>query len=770
MKRLLGILAASLLLGCEPTAPDSTRTAIGTPKIGTQSDIGVAGHNVVDDLIARMTLEEKIGQMTLFTANWADTGAVNQENWRAEVKSGKVGAVFSVFTAKKTRELQTIAVEQTRLGIPLLFGYDVIHGHRTTFPIPLAEAASWDLAAIELSARIAAREASAEGLHWTFAPMVDITRDPRWGRVAEGAGEDVYLGSQIARARVHGFQGDDLSRTDTILATAKHFAAYGAAQAGRDYHTTDMSDRELRETYLPPFEAALEAGAATVMTSFNALNGVPATGNHYLLTDILRGEWGYEGFVVSDYTSINEMVPHGFARDNKQAGELSLDAGVDMDMQGAVFMEHLAQSIDDGLVTEAQIDIAVRRILEMKYRLGLFEDPYRYSDERREKSVVYAPEHINAARDMARKSVVLLKNDNQLLPLSPTVKSIALIGPLADSESDMLGSWSAAGERKDRPVSVLEGLRAHYGKAGGGKAVDIHYTKGADYTLGAKADPDAIKRAVELARKSDVVIAVLGERWSLSGEAASRTDLQLPGNQQALLEALHKTGKPVVLVLMNGRPLALEWADENIAAIVEAWYPGTQGGHAVADILSGDYNPSGKLPITVPRTVGQIPIYYSALNTGRPQSPKDKNAKFVSRYLATPNSPLYAFGHGLSYSTFTYSEIMLSADTLAMNGTISASIILTNTSEREGTETVQLYIQDVVGSVSRPVKQLKAFKQVSLKAGASERVEFTISPKDLSFHRLTTGYGAEAGRFKLYIGTSSDKLQASEFTLTENAP
>jgi beta-glucosidase len=751
----LSLLAAAALLGCVPPASKAP-----VENIRVQSDVGAAGHKLVDGLIAQMTLEEKIGQMTLFTANWAVTGAVSQENYQEHLKAGRVSAIFSIYTAEKTRELQRIAVEETRLGIPLLFGMDVIHGHRTTFPIPLGEAASWDLEAIELSARIAAREAAAEGLHWTFAPMVDIARDPRWGRIAEGAGEDVYLGSQIARARVRGFQGDDLSRTDTILATAKHFAAYGAAQAGRDYHTTDMSDRELRSTYLPPFEAALDAGAATVMTSFNALNGVPATGNHYLLTDILRGEWGYEGFVVTDYTSINEMVPHGFARGNKHAGELSLNAGVDMDMQGAVFMEHLEQSVKDGIVTERQIDIAVRRILEMKYRLGLFDDPYRYSDAAREKSEIYKAENLAAARDMARKSIVLLKNEGAVLPLADDIKSIALIGPLADSKTDMLGSWISAGDRKDRPVTVLEGLSAKYGDA-----VNIQYAKGASYRLGAEPEPQAIKEAVALAQKSDVIIAVLGERWSLSGEAASRTNLQLPGNQQALLEALKATDKPIILVLMNGRPLALEWADQNVDAIVETWYPGVQGGHAIADVLSGDYNPSGKLPLTIPRNVGQIPLYYNMLNTGRPQNPEKLDSKFVSRYLETPNTPLYAFGHGLSYTEFKYSDVMLSRSKMSMDGNLTASVTIINTGKYAGTETVQLYIQDLVGSVARPVKELKRFKQITLAPGASRAAEFTITTKDLAFYRLDMSYGAEAGNFRIYIGGASDNAQAAEFTL-----
>ncbi|MEE9347141.1 MAG: beta-glucosidase BglX [Robiginitomaculum sp.] len=759
MRGAAALIIGASLLACAPDTPSQSAEV----KIGAQSVIEPEGHALIDGLIAQMTLEEKIGQMTLFSANWSDTGAVNRESWREDVKAGKVGAVFSLFTAQKTRAMQTIAVEQTRLGIPLLFGYDVIHGHRTTFPIPLAEAASWDLEAIELSARIAGREAAAEGLHWTFAPMVDIARDPRWGRIAEGAGEDVYLGSKIAAARVRGFQGDDLGAHDTILATAKHFAAYGAAQAGRDYHTTDMSQRELRETYFPPFEAALEAGAATLMTSFNALNGVPVTGSSFLLTDVLREEWGFEGFVVTDYTSINEMVPHGYSRDNKQAGEQSLNAGVDMDMQGAVFMTHLEQSIEDGAVKMAQIDTAVARILEMKYRLGLFDDPYRYSDLAREKAEIYSAVNIAAARDIARKSIVLLKNDNDVLPLSSAAQSIAIIGPLGDSKSDMLGNWIGAGDRKTRPVSLTEGLRARYG------AGNVTYIKGADYTLGAKPNPDAIKQAVALAQKSDVIIAAMGERWSLSGEAASRTDLQLPGNQQALLEALVATGKPVILVLINGRPLALEWAqnEDNVAAIIEAWQPGMEGGHAIADILSGDYNPSGRLPLTVPRNVGQVPLYYNMLHTGRPVTDAEPNAKFKSRYLATPNTPLYAFGYGLSYTDFKYSKISLSADSLPVSGTLTASVTVTNSGKRAGVETVQLYIQDKFGSVVRPVKQLKGFEQITLDAGQSQTVSFTLTAKDLSFYRADMSFGAEAGAFNIFIGSASDNTRKAAFTLTD---
>jgi beta-glucosidase len=723
----------------------------------------------IDETLGRMTLEEKIGQLGLYTSDWSVTGPTVRAGYKEDIRAGRVGAIFNAYTAEFTRDLQRLSVEDTRLGIPLLFGYDVIHGFRTIFPIPLGEAASWDLAAIERSTRVAAAEAAAEGIHWTFAPMVDIARDPRWGRIAEGAGEDVYLGSLIAAARVRGFQGDDLAAVDTVLATAKHYAAYGAAQAGRDYGTTDMSDRELRSTYLPPFKAAVDAGAATVMTSFNELNGIPATGNRYLITDILRGEWGFDGFVVTDYTSINEMVPHGYARDLAHAAELAMDAGVDMDLQGGLFTEHLAALVEEGRVTEAQVERAARRILEMKYRLGLFEDPYRYSDPARQAAEIYKPENLEAARDMARRSMVLLKNADATLPLSGNPGTIALIGPLADSKSDLIGSWSAAGDREEKPITVREALQERLGERPGERLGDrgrLLYARGAGYAFEDAGDRSGFDAALEAARAADVVIAVMGERADMSGEAASRTTLDLPGAQAALLEQLVATGRPVVLVLMNGRPLALEWADEHVAAILEAWYPGTLGGPAVVDVLFGDYNPSGKLPVTFPRTVGQVPIHYDAKNTGRPLTPDKMNEKYLSRYLDTPNTPLYAFGHGLSYTRFDYSDVALDATEIGPADTLTASVRVTNAGNADGEEVVQLYIRDLVGSVTRPVKQLKGFEKIRLARGESRTVRFALTADDLAFYRADMSYGPEPGDFELFIGSSSADVRAARFSLT----
>lgn len=704
----------------------------------------------IDDLIGRMTLAEKIGQMTLLTSDWESTGPTIRASYRQDIEAGRVGNIFNAYTAKYTRELQRMAVESTRLKIPLLFGYDVIHGHRTIFPISLGEAASWDMAAIEKSARVSAQEASAEGIHWTFSPMVDIARDPRWGRISEGAGEDVYLGSQVAKARVRGYQGTDLAATDTILATAKHFAAYGAAQAGRDYHTVDVSERTLRDTYLPPFRAAIEAGAATLMTSFNEVDGIPASGSKYLLTDVLRDKWGFDGFVVTDYTSINEMVAHGFSRDLAHAGEQSVDAGVDMDMQGAVYMENLAKSVAEGRVEQAAVDRAVRRILEMKYRLGLFQDPYRYANEAREKATIYRPDFLEAARDVARKSMVLLKNEGNALPLAASARNIAVVGPLGNSKADMIGSWAAGGDRQTRPVTVLEGMKA---RARPGTIVS--YAKGASYEFADAGKTDGFVEALALARKSDVVIAVMGEKWDMTGEAASRTSLDLPGNQQALLEELVATGKPVVLVVLSGRPNSIGWAEDNVAAILHAWYPGTQGGHAVADVLFGDYNPSGKLPVTFPRNVGQVPIHYDMKNTGRPIELGEPGAKYVSRYLESPNTPLYRFGHGLSYTSFVYSPATLSAASMGAGGAITASATITNTGARAGEEVVQLYVRDLVGSVTRPVQELKGFEKIALAPGQSQTVSFTIRPEDLAFTRADMSHGWEPGRFRLWIAPSS---------------
>ena len=601
----------------------------------------------VDSVLGLMTLEEKIGQTVLFTSGWDVTGPSMDDNYKEYLENGSVGAVFNAFTTKYNRELQKIAVEHTRLGIPLLFGYDVIHGHRTIFPIPLGESASWDLELMEKTARIAAEEASAEGINWTFAPMVDIARDARWGRIAEGAGEDTYLGSLIARARVKGFQGDDLSADNTILACAKHYAAYGAALSGRDYNTVDMSENELRTTYLPPFKAALDAGVATFMNSFNDLNGVPATGNNFLLRDLLKGDWKFNGFVVTDYTSMNEMVAHGYARDDKHAGEIAMNAGVDMDMQGGIYMKYLKTSIEEGKVSETDLDDAVRRILEMKFRLGLFEDPYRYMDETREKEEVLNKEHLAVARDAARKSMVLLKNDNEVLPLSSDSK-VALIGPLVKDEKNIIGNWAAAGDRGGTAVSVFEAFEERLGTD------NFLYAEGCK-VLG--EDISGFKEAVSAAGKADVVVMVVGELEGMTGEAASRTDINIPGRQKQLIKAIKETGKPVVLVLMNGRPLTLEWENETADAILEAWWPGTMGGHAIADVLYGDYNPSGKLTVSFPRAVGQLPLFYNHKNTGRPIKPEDPDQKYVSRYLYTPNTPLYPFGYGLSYTTFAYDVV-----------------------------------------------------------------------------------------------------------------
>lgn len=746
-------LALLLLLVTGPAAPEE-HTWSDPPEMAP----------FIDALLKRMTLEEKTGQLGLFTSDWSVTGPSVRDTYRDDVRAGRVGAIFNAYTADFTRELQKLAVEETRLGIPLLFGYDVIHGHRSIFPVPVGEAASWDLGAIARSARIAATEAAAEGLHWTFAPMVDVARDARWGRVSEGAGEDVYLNARIAAARVRGFQGDDLAAVDTVLATAKHYAAYGAAQAGRDYHTTDMSERVLREVYLPPFKAAVDAGVATVMTAFNEVNGIPATGNEYLIAEILREEWGFDGFVVSDYTSINEMVPHGYARDLAHAGELAIDAGVDMDLQGAVFTEYLGRLVKEGRVAPAQVETAARRILEMKYRLGLFEDPYRYSDNAREAAEIYKPEHLEATRDMARRSMVLLKNADRTLPLSETIGRIALVGPLADSEADMIGSWSAAGERSGKPVSVREALEARFGGS-----VQVEYARGAGYGFEDAGDTSGFDEALRVARAADLVIAVMGERWDMSGEAASRTSLDLPGAQQALLEQLVATGKPVVLVLMNGRPLALEWADENVPAILEAWYPGTMGGHAIVDVLFGDYNPSGKLPVSFPRTVGQVPIHYDMKNTGRPYSPDNPEQKYLSRYLDTTNSPLYPFGYGLSYTSFELSDIELDAGEIGLDETLTASVTVSNTGEYDGETVVQLYVRDLVGSVTRPVKELKGFEKIRLAKGESRRVRFELDADDLAFYRADMTYGAEPGAFEVFIGTSSDDTKSTRFSLRGEA-
>ncbi len=709
----------------------------------------------IDALLAQMTLEEKVGQLTLFTSDWDVTGPTIRAGYKADIQSGRCGNIFNAHTAKYNRELQRIAVEETRLKIPLLFGYDVIHGYKTIFPIPLGETASWDLAAIETGARIAAIEATAAGLHWTFAPMVDIARDPRWGRIMEGAGEDHYLGSLAAAARVKGFQGDDISAPNTMLACVKHFAAYGAGQAGRDYHTVDMSERMLREQYLPPYKAAIDAGAYTVMTSFNEYDGVPATGSVFLLRDILRNEWGFKGFVVTDYTSINEMVQHGVVGNEKDAGELALNAGVDMDMQGAVFYNYLDELLKEKRIDMAQIDEAVRNVLRTKYLLGLFEDPYRYSDESRQEQLLLAPAHREAARDVARKSIVLLRNEKNTLPLSKNLKTLAVIGPLADNQSELKGAWSGAGEDQ-HSVSLLTGIRNKLGSS-----VRISHAKGCDFE---GTDKSNFKAAIDLAKKSDAVVVAVGETAWMSGEAASRSSIRLPGVQSDLVKELVATGKPVIVVLMNGRPLAIPEIDAIAPAILETWFLGTEAGNAIADVLFGDYNPSGKLPVTFPRNEGQIPIHYNMKNTGRPMEP---NNKYTSKYLDVPNTPLYPFGYGLSYTTFGYSDIRVSKTVFTPREALNINVTVTNSGPRDGEEVVQLYVRDLVGSVTRPVLELKGFQKIMLKAGESREVTFTLTANDLRFYDRQMNFTYEPGDFDIFVGTNSADTKSVRVKLVE---
>lgn len=710
-------------------------------------------------LMAKMTVDEKIAQLVQFTADGTTTGPKSGDNFIEQIKKGNVGSILNATGVEYTRKLQELNMANSRLKIPLLFGYDVIHGYRTVFPINLGESASWDPALAELSSKVAAAEAAASGIHWTFAPMVDIARDPRWGRVSEGSGEDTYLGIQLAIARVKGFQGADLSAVNTILACTKHFAAYGAAEAGRDYNTVDMSERVLRETYLPPFKATVDAGVRTFMTSFNEISGVPATGNKFLLRDILKGEWKFDGFVVTDYTAINELIPHGFAKDSVNAGELSLKAGVDMDMVGGIYLKSLKKLLAEGKVTEAQINDACRRILEAKYDLGLFEDPYRYNDLKREKQEIYKKEYLDAALTVANKSMVLLKNSNNVLPLKKEQK-VAFVGPLVSDEWNIIGSWAATGDRNGYAVSVEEGVKKIITDKN-----NISFTKGVEIV---DERHDMMQAALDAASKADVIVAVMGEFENMTGEAASRTNIDLPGIQKEFLAELKKLGKPVVLVLMNGRPLTLSWENENMDAILEAWFPGTMGGDAIAQTLYGINNPSGKLPITFPRTLGQVPIYYNHKNTGRPYlGTKDPEQKYKSRYIDSDNSPLYPFGYGLSYTAFEYSNLKISSKELTANGTIKVSVDVANTGSYDGEETVQFYVQDVVGSVTRPVRELKGFKKTALKKGEKKTVEFEISADDLRFYNIDMQFVAESGDFRIFAGGSSDANLSADFVLVK---
>lgn len=713
----------------------------------------------VSDLMKQMTVDEKIYQLVQFTSDGTVTGPKTGDNYITWIKQGKVGSVLNCTGAQATREVQRINLENSRLKIPILFGHDVIHGYKTIFPINLGLAASFDMNAIERASQIAAAEASAGGVHWTFAPMVDIARDPRWGRISEGSGEDTYLGSQIAIASVRGFQGDDLSKTNTILACAKHFAAYGAAEAGRDYNTTDMSERVLREVYLRPFKAAVDAGAKTFMTSFNEIAGIPSTANRFLLRDILKGEWKFDGMVVSDYTGVNEMIAHGFAKDDQDAAQLALNAGLDMDMVGATFMKTLRKSYDEGKVSMAVIDDACRRVLDLKYDLGLFDDPYRYSDEKREKETIYKKEYLDAALDIANKTLVLLKNKNNVLPLNASQK-IAFVGPLVHDENHIIGSWAALGDRGGVAVSVKEGVEKLLGAN-----AKVTFDKGVDFD---KANPSEMNQAIANASKADVIVAVMGERENQTGEAASQTNIDLSVTQKNFLMELKKTGKPIVLVLMSGRPMTISWENENLDAILDAWYPGTRGGDAIAQTLFGQNNPSGKLPVTFPSSVGQIPIYYNHKNTGRPYlGPTDPEQKYKSRYTDSAIEPLFPFGYGLSYTTFVYDNFKLSSKTIRFGEKLKISIDVTNTGNYDGTEVVQLYIRDIVGSVTRPMRELKGFERVSLKKGEKKTVVFEISSDDLKFYNIDMKNEAEAGDFEVFVGGNSDAESRGSFGLVK---
>jgi beta-glucosidase len=709
----------------------------------------------VDSILALMTLEEKVGQLTQWRGRWSDTGPRVEEGGETEVREGKVGSFLGVFGAAYTRDLQRIAVEESRLGIPLLLAHDVIHGFRTIFPVPIAEASSWNPELVERAAHVAAVEASAHGLHWTFAPMVDIARDPRWGRIVEGSGEDPYLGSVMAAARVRGFQGEDLAADSTLIATAKHFVAYGGAEGGRDYNVVDASERTLREVYLPPFRAAVEAGAGSIMAAFNEVSGVPMHANRWLLHDVLREEWGFDGVVVSDYTGIMELMPHGIAANPEEAGVAGLTAGVDVDMMSRIYLDDLPAAVREGRLAESVVDEAVRRVLRAKVRVGLFEDPYRYSDPERERTRTLTSEHLEVARELARESIVLLKNASSTLPLSKELGTLAVIGALADSQRVALGSWAAAGRAEDA-VTVLEGIRRAVEPG-----TDVVYARGAGVV---SPDTSGFAEAVAAAREADAIVMVLGEDDDMSAEARNRTSLDLPGVQHELARRVHEAagGKPLVAVLLNGRPLSVSWLDEHVPAILEAWYLGVQMGPAVADVLFGDVNPSGKLPVTVPRTVGQVPIYYNHRNTGRPP---DEQNRYTSKYIDVHWTPLYPFGHGLHYTRFTYGEPTLSAATIAPTDSVTVRVTVTNAGPRAGAEVVQLYVRDDVASVTRPVMELRDFQKIHLQPGEAREVTFTLVPDDLAFYDRDMAWVIEPGTFTVFVGGSSADTRQIRLTV-----
>ncbi len=757
MKRILTV--AALVLG------------MFSIQAGAQQTNDAKMKTFIDAQMKKMTLEEKLGQLNLPGSGDIVTGQAQSSDIGKKIREGKVGGLFNIKSVAKIREVQKVAVEQSRLKIPMIFGMDVIHGYETVFPIPLGLSCTWDMQLVENSARIAAVEASADGINWTFSPMVDICRDARWGRIAEGNGEDPFLGSQIAKAMVRGYQGNDLTKNNTIMSCVKHYALYGAAEAGRDYNTTDMSRQRMFNDYLPPYKAAADAGAGSFMASFNEVEGVPATANKWLMTDVLRKQWGFKGFVVTDYTGINEMVDHGIG-DLKTVSARALMAGIDMDMVGEGLLTTLKQSLKEGKVTMAQIDLACRRILEAKYKLGLFADPYKYCDENRAKTEVFTAEHRAIARNTAAQSFVLLRNQGNILPLKKS-GTVALIGPLADNKENMPGTWSVAANFQNA-TSVLSGMQQVLGDK-----VKIIYAKGSNLDADAAFEERAgmfgkafgrdnrpadviIKEAVEAANQADVVVAALGESAEMSGESSSRSNIEIPQAQKDLLNALLKTGKPVVLVLFTGRPLAIKEESEKVPAILNVWFGGSEAGYAIADVLFGDVNPSGKLTTTFPQNVGQVPIFYAHKNTGRPLEEGKWFSKFRSNYLDVSNDPVYPFGYGLSYTSFTYSDISLSSTSLKGNQKLTATVTVTNNGKYEGKEVVQLYIRDVVGSVTRPVKELKGFQKISLKPGESKTVSFTITPEDLKFYNYDLKFDWEAGDFQIMIGTNSKEVKMAK--------
>ncbi len=731
----------------------------------------------VESLLAKMTLEEKIGQLNLPSAGDFTTGQAQNSDIGKKIEDGLVGGLFNIKGAEKIRAVQKVAVEKSRLKIPLIFGMDVIHGYETNFPIPLGLAASWDMNLIQQSARVAAREATADGISWTFSPMTDISREPRWGRVSEGSGEDPYLGSEIAKAMVYGYQGKDLSLSNTIMACVKHFALYGAGEAGRDYNTVDMSHLRMFNEYFPPYKAAVDAGVGTVMASFNEVDGIPATGNKWLQTEVLRNQWGFDGFIVTDYTGINEMIDHGMG-DLQQVSAMSLNAGIDMDMVGEGFLKTLKKSLQEGKVSQASIDQAAKRILEAKYDLGLFEDPYRYGNAKLAAKEVYSLENRNIARNTAAQSVVLMKNDHHVLPLKKS-GTVAVIGPLVNNSLNMAGTWSVAAKHANA-VSLMKGLQDNFGKEVkfiSAKGANIDYSEKLENIYAAHGkltDRDArskeelLKEAVSVANQADVIVLAIGESAEMSGESSSRTEIDIPASQVDLLMELKKTGKPIVVVLFTGRPLALTNIKEVPEAILNVWFPGTEAGNAISDVLFGTVNPSGKLPMTFPRSLGQVPLYYNHKNTGRPlgkeQTDKCEYHRFRSNFMDECNTPLYPFGYGLSYTQFSYGDLSVSTTNPKGNQTIQASVTVTNTGNYDGAEVVQLYIRDMVGSITRPVKELKGFQKIFLKKGETKKVTFNISPEELKFYNSSLKYDWEAGDFEIMIGTNSEEVQKVKIT------